>query len=75
MNDYIELIKNDYINSDLTLIKLAEKYNMNESQLRKISTANNFPKRIPRFDKIYCDENYFENIDSAAKAYLVGFIA
>lgn len=71
----LESIKYDYINSNLKLEELAKKYEMSESYLRKLSTSNNFPKRIPRFDKIYCNENYFESINTPSKAYFVGFIA
>lgn len=71
----------DYIHTTLSQKKIGIKYAVSRSTIIRILNEYNIPFR--ERDKINpsktrklinCDENYFDNIDSADKAYWLGFI-
>lgn len=53
--------------------QLAEQYECSRSEILKIWMDNNYHK--PRGFSYYVDNNYFSNIDTANKAYIVGLVA
>lgn len=57
----------------LTARQLAEQYGCSRSLILKIWMDNNYHK--PLGFHYYVDDNYFSSIDSANKAYILGFIA
>lgn len=65
-------ICNIYQTSNLTEKEIAKKFNTNCQAIRKICKENNIldKNRI----KIKCNDNFFENIDSIEKAWVLGFI-
>lgn len=75
-------ICNDYINTNLSQNKIAIKHNVSKSTVANIRKEYNIPPREK--DKIRdtseyqtcieCNDDYFENIDSADKSYWLGFI-
>jgi len=62
--------------SGMTLIQIANKFGTSTIPIRKILKQNNIPFRTnsESHKKHHCNENFFETIDSEAKAYFLGFI-
>lgn len=73
-------ICNTYQTSNLTEIEIAEKFNTNWTAIRRICKENNIPNRgriksnKQIANDLKCNENFFENIDSIEKAWVLGFI-
>ena len=53
--------------------EVANELNVSESLISKVWADNNFRGKINRV--YYCNEHYFESIDTPGKAYLLGLIA
>lgn len=67
-----------YQNSNLTTREIARKIGMSQGGMSILLKRNNIPPRKPgihyrAIGKYSKNENYFENIDSQEKAYLLGF--
>ena len=77
LDNYTEEIKELYLNSTLSLQKIAERYNVSRESITNFAKRNNwYGLRKDASKAIYSvNVNYFDNIDSANKAYWLGFIA
>jgi hypothetical protein len=72
----IENLINDYKNNlHLTLAELQSKYKISRKELSFYLKENNIPEVKQNRNLIPCNEDYFETIDTPAKAYYLGFIA
>ena len=73
--DEIQNMINDYING-LSQDAVSGKYNITKRRFRKILVENNIEVRdhSHKKRKYTVDENYFDNIDSANKAYILGLL-
>src|ERR1700688_3708512 len=61
--------------SGLSSYKLAKEYNVHYSTILEVLKRNNIPRKgFSDYRKYAIDENYFENINSHEKAYILGFI-
>lgn len=66
-----EQVCKDYLNN-VTYKQICENNNISEFSILQILKRNNIKYRGKR--KYTCDDNYFETIDTADKAYFMGFI-
>lgn len=65
-------IINEYVNTEIKSKEIENKYNLNRYYFLKILKKYNISLKDHR---IKVNENYFETIDTPAKAYYLGFIA
>lgn len=72
-NHIIDLLK-DY-DIGLTSQELALKYNCSEVNVNAIAKRHNFSRPINWLNTIQANYNFFDNIDTENKAYILGFIA
>lgn len=73
-NEQIKDIIDLYVNQHIGMVKIGEKYNVSKSVILRVLKENNITFRN---DNHIYKANYrsFENIDSAEKAYWLGFFA
>lgn len=71
-----KLLCEEYLNTNLKQIEIIKKFNISIYTFPKILKKHNILKRKPlQRNKIFCNENYFEIIDTKEKAFWLGFIA
>lgn len=70
------LIVNEYYNSNISLITLGEKYGISNTALQERMKRRGLERKdkYKRNRKYQCDENFFEQIDTQEKAYILGFL-
>lgn len=68
----VQEIIDAYQKENISCAQLAKRYNVSESTIDRIIKSNNIEVR--RHWSHTFDENYFDNIDTPNKAYLLGFI-
>jgi len=69
------LICEKLIHTNCAETKLAKEFNVSPATIRNIRSRNNISKKTQRSDELLkVDENYFENINTADKAYYLGWI-
>ena len=67
-----EAIKNDYLSKQYYCEELAKKYNVEVHNIYKILDEFNIKRKTGK--RSSCNEEYFDNIDTPHKAYILGFI-
>ena len=64
-----------YLNENWTIRLLSEKYALSRFVVGNILKENNIPiKRHTKRSRLFMKEDYFENIDTEAKAYFLGLL-
>lgn len=74
-SDLEQQLINDYLTSNLKTRDIIEKYKIDDIKFQNIRQKYGNPYRDPKLNKIQLNEDYFESIDTPAKAYYLGFIA
>ena len=67
----IQYVLDNYNNKTST--EIADELNISKSYVKQIWRTNGLKGKLQR--KHYCDEHYFDNIDTQDKAYILGIIA
>lgn len=70
-----QLIINDYLNSELKSEEIQNKYEISSYIFLNIRKKHDIPFRKAKYNTISINQNYFETINTPAKAYYLGFIA
>lgn len=71
----IQNILDKYLNEHLSMKEIGEIYNCSRTVISRVLKENNISSDINNKHKYYADYNKFEKIDSAEKAYWLGFLA
>lgn len=69
-----QLVVNDFLTSDIHVKEIHKKYNVGKWIFKKISKKYNLPCKKYKRILIKANRDYFETIDTASKAYWLGFI-
>jgi intein-encoded DNA endonuclease-like protein len=74
---YLEEWINLYVNENITIIKIADKYHVSLSTVWKYLKKNNIYTRNfskYNYNQYKINENFFEKIDNSINAYILGFL-
>lgn len=69
-----QLVVNDFLTSNIHVKGIHKKYNVSKWFFKKISKKYNLPCKKYKPELIPGNRDYFETIDTASKAYWLGFI-
>ena len=63
-----------YTNKNISTVKIGEKFGCSHKVIAKVLKRNNIPRTGKSRRKYKINENFFDNIDTENKAYILGFL-